>query len=229
MVALLQPIYLWVLPGHQKHWSKHCGFHGACGVPLYFVQDCWYREHVQALRGALLQGYGSRAMPAVPVIRRAPATATAKAAVATTTTAITAETTTTASIGVVMVGATGTAAGAIDPSASFWQGRQTSRCPGRQASQGSKNRTARCLPVLMSRMVAVAGTVGDLAWQRCRPTRTRSWFLIQEIDARSREGRRHRPRAPPSTQPTLPEFTFSPTSPHRASGRSPGAARALRG
>ena len=40
----VQPVYLWVPPGHQKHWSKHCGRYNACGVPVYFVQDNWYRE-----------------------------------------------------------------------------------------------------------------------------------------------------------------------------------------
>ena len=47
-----QPVYMWVPPGHQKHWSKHCGRYNACGVPVYFVEDRWYREHVMAGRGA---------------------------------------------------------------------------------------------------------------------------------------------------------------------------------
>ena len=42
----VQPVYLWVPPGHQKHWSKHCGRYNACGVPVYFVKDQWYRGHV---------------------------------------------------------------------------------------------------------------------------------------------------------------------------------------
>ena len=46
-----QPVYLWVPPGHQKNWSKHCGRYNACGVPVYFVEDRWYREHVMAGRG----------------------------------------------------------------------------------------------------------------------------------------------------------------------------------
>ena len=53
-----QPVYMWVPPGHQKHWSKHCGQYNACGVPVYFVQDRWYREHVLAGRGAPPQGDG---------------------------------------------------------------------------------------------------------------------------------------------------------------------------
>ena len=47
-----QPVYLWVPPGHQKHWGKHCGQYNACGVPVYFVEDRWYREHVLVGRGA---------------------------------------------------------------------------------------------------------------------------------------------------------------------------------
>lgn len=40
------PVYLWVPPGHQKNWSKHCGRYNACGVPVYFVRDDWYHQHV---------------------------------------------------------------------------------------------------------------------------------------------------------------------------------------
>lgn len=46
-----QPVYLWVPPGHRKHWSKHCGGYGACGVPVYFVQDQWYDSHVRYAQG----------------------------------------------------------------------------------------------------------------------------------------------------------------------------------
>jgi hypothetical protein len=45
-VAVYQrPIYLYVPPGHQKNWAKHCGRYGACGQPVYFVQESWVREH----------------------------------------------------------------------------------------------------------------------------------------------------------------------------------------
>ncbi len=44
----VQPMYLWVPPGHQKNWGKHCGRYQACGVPVYFVQDDWYHQHVMA-------------------------------------------------------------------------------------------------------------------------------------------------------------------------------------
>lgn len=39
------PIYLHVPPGHAQHWHKHCGRYGACGQPVYFVQEGWYRPH----------------------------------------------------------------------------------------------------------------------------------------------------------------------------------------
>ncbi|MBN8504351.1 MAG: hypothetical protein J0L58_07730 [Burkholderiales bacterium] len=45
------PVYLWVPPGHQKKWSKHCHRYEACGVPVYFVDDAWYERHVMEGRG----------------------------------------------------------------------------------------------------------------------------------------------------------------------------------
>ncbi|HEX6364319.1 MAG TPA: hypothetical protein VFZ93_15285 [Albitalea sp.] len=51
VVAQPQPVYMWVPPGHRKNWSKHCREYGACGVPVYFVQDGWYEQHVKADRG----------------------------------------------------------------------------------------------------------------------------------------------------------------------------------
>lgn len=46
-----QPVYLWVPPGHQKNWGKHCGRYNACGVPVYFVKDEWYHRHVDRRDG----------------------------------------------------------------------------------------------------------------------------------------------------------------------------------
>jgi hypothetical protein len=46
VVAQPQPVYMWVPPGHQKNWRKHCGRYKACGVPVYFVADGWYQQHV---------------------------------------------------------------------------------------------------------------------------------------------------------------------------------------
>ncbi len=51
VVAQPQPVYLWVPPGHQKHWNKHCQEYNACGVPVYFVKDDWYQSHVMAQQG----------------------------------------------------------------------------------------------------------------------------------------------------------------------------------
>ena len=45
--APVQPVYLHVPPGHAKDWKKHCRDYGACGVPVYFVQDQWYGQHVR--------------------------------------------------------------------------------------------------------------------------------------------------------------------------------------
>lgn len=42
--VMRQPIYLRVPPGHEKKWSKHCSRYNACGQPVYFVQDGWYRD-----------------------------------------------------------------------------------------------------------------------------------------------------------------------------------------
>jgi len=44
MTVVRQPIYLRVPPGHEKHWEKNCHKYNACGQPVYFVQDNWYRE-----------------------------------------------------------------------------------------------------------------------------------------------------------------------------------------
>lgn len=42
--VMRQPIYLRVPPGHEKKWNKHCSRYNACGQPVYFVQDGWYRD-----------------------------------------------------------------------------------------------------------------------------------------------------------------------------------------
>lgn len=39
-----EPIYLRVSPGHQSNWKRYCRQYGACGVPVYFVRDDWYRN-----------------------------------------------------------------------------------------------------------------------------------------------------------------------------------------
>jgi hypothetical protein len=42
-VIVVEPIYMRVPPGHEKHWSKHCGAYKACGRPVYFVREDWYQ------------------------------------------------------------------------------------------------------------------------------------------------------------------------------------------
>ena len=37
-------VYLHVPPGHEKHWDKHCAEYNACGRPVYFVRDEWYKN-----------------------------------------------------------------------------------------------------------------------------------------------------------------------------------------
>jgi len=48
----VQPVYMWVPPGHRKHWSKHCHEYNACGAPVYFVRHDWYRDHVMVASGS---------------------------------------------------------------------------------------------------------------------------------------------------------------------------------
>lgn len=40
----MAPYYLRVPPGHAKQWHKHCHSYRACGRPVYFVRDDWYRN-----------------------------------------------------------------------------------------------------------------------------------------------------------------------------------------
>lgn len=42
-----QPVYLYVPPGHQKNWKKHCHRYNACAQPVYFVQEQWVRERYE--------------------------------------------------------------------------------------------------------------------------------------------------------------------------------------
>ncbi len=38
------PVYLRVPVGHERDWRRYCGQYGACGRPVYFVRDEWYRN-----------------------------------------------------------------------------------------------------------------------------------------------------------------------------------------
>lgn len=52
-----EPLYLYVPPGHQKHWDKHCGEYDACGRPVYFVREEWVRDRYEESRG---HGHGKK-------------------------------------------------------------------------------------------------------------------------------------------------------------------------
>ncbi len=45
------PVYMHVPPGHAKDWKKHCSHYGACGVPVYFVQEDWYQRNYAGPQG----------------------------------------------------------------------------------------------------------------------------------------------------------------------------------
>ncbi len=40
------PVYLWVPEYQRLHWARYCREYGAYGVPVYFVDDGWYRANV---------------------------------------------------------------------------------------------------------------------------------------------------------------------------------------
>jgi hypothetical protein len=42
-----QPVYMWVPPGHRKHWRQHCGAYGACATPVVFVRDDGYDRNAR--------------------------------------------------------------------------------------------------------------------------------------------------------------------------------------
>jgi hypothetical protein len=39
-----EPIYLHVPANESRDWRRYCGHYDACGRPVYFVQDTWYRN-----------------------------------------------------------------------------------------------------------------------------------------------------------------------------------------
>lgn len=39
-----QPLYLVVPYGHSKNWKKYCSRYDACGHPVYFVKEQWYKD-----------------------------------------------------------------------------------------------------------------------------------------------------------------------------------------
>ncbi len=40
----VEPLYLRVPPGHEKHWAKYCREYHACNRPVYFVREDWYQR-----------------------------------------------------------------------------------------------------------------------------------------------------------------------------------------
>lgn len=54
----VEPVYMRVPPGHQKHWEKHCAEYNACGVPVYFVREDWYQERYAEPRRDDDRGHG---------------------------------------------------------------------------------------------------------------------------------------------------------------------------
>ena len=45
-----EPVYLWVQPDHLRDLRRLCYSYGACGAPVYFVEDGWYRRNVIVYR-----------------------------------------------------------------------------------------------------------------------------------------------------------------------------------
>lgn len=51
-VAVYQrPIYLYVPHTHQVDWGRYCNRYGACGQPVYFVQESWVRDEYHHRHG----------------------------------------------------------------------------------------------------------------------------------------------------------------------------------
>jgi len=56
-----EPIYLHVPPAQAKNWRENCHWYGACGSPVYFVQDAWYQQvYVPRHRGMYDPGRAQR-------------------------------------------------------------------------------------------------------------------------------------------------------------------------
>lgn len=47
---VVEPLYLYVPPGHQKHWDRHCREYRACDRPVYFVREEWVRDRYEERR-----------------------------------------------------------------------------------------------------------------------------------------------------------------------------------
>jgi hypothetical protein len=40
----LAPLYVHVPLAYSSNWRHYCGMYNACGRPVYFVRDSWYRQ-----------------------------------------------------------------------------------------------------------------------------------------------------------------------------------------
>ena len=38
------PVYLYAPPHHVRDWRRYCGGYGACGQPVFFIQERWVRD-----------------------------------------------------------------------------------------------------------------------------------------------------------------------------------------
>ena len=63
-VLVPQPVYLYVPSGHRRNWTRYCGQYGACGQPVYFVQERWVRErHEEQRHRGRGNGHGNKKNP----------------------------------------------------------------------------------------------------------------------------------------------------------------------
>lgn len=46
-----RPIYLYVPQPHRANWGRYCSAYGACGQPVYFVQETWVRDEYRREHG----------------------------------------------------------------------------------------------------------------------------------------------------------------------------------
>jgi opacity protein-like surface antigen len=58
-VVFTQPVYMRVPPGHAKNWSRYCDRYNACGHPVYFVRDRWYKEVYVPQNHARVERHGN--------------------------------------------------------------------------------------------------------------------------------------------------------------------------
>lgn len=55
------PVYLRVPPRHRRNWGSYCRRYEACGVPVLFVRDDWYRDtYAPRVRHVYRDGYRDR-------------------------------------------------------------------------------------------------------------------------------------------------------------------------